>query len=60
DAYLESQNRSARKQREVKQVVRMSQFLKQPTRPSIGARQGTVSLYDANSSAIGNLRKILK
>lgn len=57
--YLKSQNRSARKQREIKQVVRMSQVLKQPVRPSIGVKQGTISLYHAHSSAIGNLKKIL-
>jgi len=57
EVYLSSQKRSHRKQREVKRTVRMSEFLRQPTRPSIGAKQGSISLYTAHSSAIGRLFK---
>src|SRR5699024_5886017 len=59
DVYLASQRRSHRKQREVKKAVRMSEFLRQPTQPSIGAKQGSISLYSAHSSAIGRLFKTL-
>ena len=57
EVYLEHQKRSERKQRHVKQVVRLAELLRQPTRPSIGAKQGSISLYTAHSSAIGNLMK---
>ena len=39
NVYLASQNRSKRKQREVKRVVRMTEYLRQPTRTSIGANK---------------------
>lgn len=55
--YLSHQRRSTRKQRDVTRKVRLSQILSRPTRPSIGARQGSVSLYDANSTPIGHLKK---
>jgi hypothetical protein len=58
--YLKSQKRSARKQREVVKTVRMAQILRQPTRPSIGVTQGSISLYTAHSSAVGNLMKSFK
>ncbi|MDC3418334.1 ISLre2 family transposase [Aquibacillus salsiterrae] len=57
DVYLKHQKRSERKQRQVKQTVRMAQILRQPTRPTIGARQGSISLYVAHSSARGQLLK---
>lgn len=57
EVYLEDLKRSARKQREVKKVVRMSSYLRQPTRPSIGAKQGSIGLYAPHSSAIGKLAK---
>lgn len=57
EAYLSQHNRSERKQRNVKKTVRMAQILRQPTRPSIGAKQGSISLYVAHSTAIGNLLK---
>lgn len=57
DVYLASHQRSKRKQREVKRTVHMSHYLQQPTRPSIGAKQGSVSLYAAHSSAVGRLVK---
>jgi len=57
DVYLASQQRSKRKQREVKRTVRMSTYLRQPTRPSIGVKQGSISLYAAHSSALGRLVK---
>lgn len=57
DVYLTSQKRSARKQRDVEKTVRMTEYLNQPTRPSIGAKEGSISLYTAHSSAIGNLMK---
>ncbi|AXI38213.1 hypothetical protein CX649_00245 [Bacillaceae bacterium ZC4] len=58
--YLQHQNRSARKQREVKQTVRTAQLLREKTRPSIGVKQGGISLYTAHSSAIGKLMKSLR
>ncbi len=57
EVYLASQKRSHRQQRKVKQTVRMTEFLRQPTRPSIGAKQGSISLYAAHSSALGRLVK---
>ncbi|MED4475442.1 ISLre2 family transposase [Oceanobacillus caeni] len=55
--YLRDQRRSVRKQRDVKKVVRMTEFLRQETQPSIGAKQGKISLNTAHSSAIGQLIK---
>lgn len=60
EVYLRDQKRSTRKQREVKKAVRMSQILRQPTRPSIGAKQGAIGVYTAHSSAIGKLAKSFK
>lgn len=57
EVYLKDQKRSARKQHEVKKAVRMSQILRQPARPSIGAKQGAIGVYTAHSSAIGKLAK---
>lgn len=57
EVYLKDLKRSARKQREVKKVVRMSSYLHQPTRPSIGVKQGSISLHAPQSSAIGKLAK---
>src|SRR5690625_504796 len=57
DVYLASQRRSKRKQREIKRTVRMSEYFRQSTRPSIGVKQGTISLYAAHSSAMGRLVK---
>src|SRR5690625_1737557 len=59
EIYLASQQRSHRKQRMVKQPVRVSQLLRQPTRPSIGVKKGSISLYSAHSSAIGRLFKTI-
>ena len=58
--YLAHQQRSERKQREVKKAVRMAQILHEVTRPSIGAKQGSISLYTAHSTAIGNLMKSIR
>ncbi|MCR1836127.1 ISLre2 family transposase [Oceanobacillus caeni] len=55
--YLKDQRRSVRKQRDVKKVVRMTEFLRQETQPSIGVKQGAISLNTAHSSAIGQLIK---
>uniref|UniRef100_UPI000376FA0E ISLre2 family transposase n=1 Tax=Heyndrickxia acidiproducens TaxID=1121084 RepID=UPI000376FA0E len=60
EAYLKHRTRSVRKQRELKQAIRISQLLKQPVRPSIGVKHGSVSLFTSTSSAIGNLSKILR
>ena len=57
--YLASQQRSYRKQHEVKKMVRVSELLRQPTRPSIGVKHGSISLYSAHSSAIGRLFKVI-
>ncbi|MDY0394660.1 hypothetical protein RWE15_09610 [Virgibacillus halophilus] len=59
-AYLNVNDRSARKQRDVKKAVRVAQFLRQPTLPSIGAQQGSIALYTAHSTATGNLVKALQ
>lgn len=53
EVYLQSQRRSKRKQREFKRTVRVSELLRQPARPSVGAKKGSVSLYTAHSSAMG-------
>ncbi|RKQ28195.1 ISLre2 family transposase [Oceanobacillus halophilus] len=60
NAYLKDLYRSARKQREVKKVVRMSTYLHQPTRPSIGAKQGSIAMYASHSSAIGKLAETFR
>ncbi|HHU20811.1 MAG TPA: ISLre2 family transposase [Bacilli bacterium] len=60
DAYLNRYKLSDRKKREIKQSIRMSHFLAQPTRPSIGVKQGSVSLYVAHSTAVGNLLKSMR
>jgi hypothetical protein len=58
--YLKHQHRSKRKQRDVKKTTRLASLLHQTTRPSIGAKQGRISLYGAHSSAIGQLIKSLR
>lgn len=60
DAYLKNNERSARKQRDVKKAVKVAQLLRQPTQPSIGAKQGSIALYAARSTATGNLFKTLQ
>lgn len=60
EAYLKDLHRSVRKQREVKKIVRVSAYLHQPTLPSIGAKQGSISVYAPHSSAIGKLAKSFK
>src|SRR5690625_2062138 len=57
EVYLEKLKRSVRKQREVKKVVRMSSYLHQPARPSVGVKQGSISVCAPHSSAIGKLAK---
>lgn len=57
EVYLKHQKRSERQQRHVKHTVRMAQILRQPTRPSIGVKQGSISLYVAHSTARGQLLK---
>ena len=59
-AYLKDLHRSTRKQRELKKVVRMSTYIRQPSRPSIGTKQGDIAVYAPHSSAIGNLAKNFK
>jgi Uncharacterised protein family (UPF0236) len=58
--YLATQQRSKRKQQEVKKTVRMAEILRQPTRPSIGVKQGSIRLDAAHSTAIGNLLKCFR
>ena len=60
EIYLASQQRSHRKQREVKRAVRMTEYLRQPTKPLTGAKRGFISLYTAHSSAIGRLFKAIR
>ena len=57
ESYLKDLHRTTRKQREVKRVIRMSTYLHEPNRPSIGAKQGSIAVYAAHSSAIGKLVK---
>src|SRR5690625_6924446 len=49
DVYLAAQHRSHRKQRDVNKKVRIASLLRQPTRDSIGAKKGSISLYTARS-----------
>ncbi|MBM7678161.1 hypothetical protein JOD18_003230, partial [Gracilibacillus alcaliphilus] len=56
-AYLANQQRSTRKQRDVKKGIRVAALLRQPTKASIGAKQGRIPLYGAHSSAMGQLVK---
>ncbi|MBT2218671.1 ISLre2 family transposase [Virgibacillus dakarensis] len=60
NVYVKHQHRSARKQREVKRIVRMSEILRNPTRPSVGVKQGAIGLYTAHSTAMGHLVKSFK
>lgn len=60
DAYLNHRELSNRKKCLMKQSVRMSHYLAHPTRPSIGAKQGSVSLYAAHSTAVGKLLKSMR
>ncbi|TCS83975.1 hypothetical protein EDD72_10213 [Tepidibacillus fermentans] len=46
--YLAHQRRSERKQRDVKKTVRLAQILRESTHPSIGVKQGSISLYTAH------------
>jgi len=55
--YLKHMKMSTRKQREVKKVIRMSSYLRQPTGPSIGVKEGSIPVYGPHSSAIGRLAK---
>lgn len=57
DVYLSAQNRSERKQRQFKKTVRLSSILSQKTRPSIGAKKGSIAVHTAHSSAVGRLFK---
>jgi len=60
DAYLNNRWLSDRKKRMIDQSIRMSYYLSQSTRPSIGAKQGPVSLYVGHSTAVGNLLKSMR
>ena len=60
EAYLKHRTRSTKKQRNLKKAIRMSQVFKQPVRPSIGVKRGSVALYSSRSSAMGHLSKILE
>src|SRR5690606_13826 len=60
EGYVQSQRRSKRTQAAVKRTVRVSELLRQPARPSVGANKGSVSLYTAHSSAMGQLLKALR
>lgn len=55
DACIASNQSSARKQRLINKSVRMSYYLAQPTKPSIGAKKDCISLHGAHSSSIGTL-----
>ena len=57
EAYLADIHRSARQVRKDKQLVSATKILHQKFRPSVGAKQGSISLYAPTSSAIGHLFK---
>ncbi|MCI3028558.1 ISLre2 family transposase [Desemzia sp. C1] len=57
EAYLHQQNRSSRQQRQAKRTVRLASLFQERTRPSLGAKMGTISLSASNSSALGQLIK---
>jgi len=57
DAYLADLNRSARQLREDKKIISASMILHQKSRPSVGAKQGSIALYAPASSAMGQLFK---
>ncbi|MFB4163722.1 hypothetical protein ACE1TI_07735 [Alteribacillus sp. JSM 102045] len=38
-------------------MVRMTEYLRQPTRSSVGVKEGSVTLYTAHSTAMGTLMK---
>lgn len=59
EAYLKHRTRNGKK-RELKQAIRLSELFKQPVRPSIGVKRGSVALYTSHSSAMGHLSKILE
>jgi len=60
EVYLKDQRRTPRQQREVRKTMKEAQNLNQPTRPSIGVRQGAIGLYAAHSSPLGKLRESLR
>lgn len=60
DVYLKNQHRSFGKQREVRKTVKMALILRDRTRPSIGTKNGKISLYGAHSTAMGQLVKSFK
>lgn len=57
DAYLADLNRSVRQLREDKKIISASKILHQKSRPSVGAKQGSIALYAPASSAMGQLFK---
>ena len=59
-AYLNGIHRTARQQREDKKIIRVSQILHQPIRPSVGAKRGQIPLNAPSSSAIGKLLKMIR
>lgn len=60
EAYIGHINRTTRQQREDKKVIRLSKILNQKSRPSIGAKQGSIALYAPSSSAMGKLFKTFR
>ena len=57
NAYLADLNRSVRQLREDKKIISASKILHQKSRPSVGAKQGSIALYAPASSAMGQLFK---
>ncbi len=58
-AYLQDRQRSVRKQREARKIVKMSALLHQKNRPSDGVRYVAIVVYTSHSSAVGRLRKVI-
>lgn len=55
--YLRGQKRSIIKQRNVNRTIRMTEFLRNVTRPSIAVNQDSISLNRAHSTAVGQFVK---
>ena len=56
EVYLMAQKGSERKQRDVRETVRMSEYFRKSKHEN-NSRQGSISLYTAHSSPVGKLLK---
>lgn len=60
EAYLQHNPFTAREQRKRKKTIRLARLFSQPTRESVGVRQGSFALHAAHSSPLGKLQKGLR